>query len=161
MTIITSKAIPYALVCLVLCVARWGQNTVGVCFIWTSIGSWGKVLQRVVRAMTSMRYWKNRIITLLNDSSTASDCQIAILRWFFIRLNQLNSFRHGKGKILLDVFETSSRFKRKIQLRIHRIVNGRIPAFLTLKAFAEEIEIDLRCIRQIFLESLTTSLRDG
>jgi len=33
--------------------------------------------------------------------------------------------------------------------------------FLALKAFAEEVEICLRCIRQIFLERLTTSLRDG
>jgi len=39
------------------------------------------------------------------------DCQIDILRWFLIRLNQLNSSRHGKGKIPLDVSETSSRLK--------------------------------------------------
>jgi len=33
---------------------------------------WGKMLERVVRAGTPVRYWKNRITTLLNDSSTAS-----------------------------------------------------------------------------------------
>jgi len=36
---------------------------------------------------------------------------IAILGGFFIRLNQLNSSRHGKGKILLDVSESSSLLK--------------------------------------------------
>jgi len=44
---------------------------------------------------------------------------------------------------------------------IHRIVHGRISAFLALKAFVEEVEIDWRYIRQIFLERLITSLRDG
>jgi len=32
---------------------------------------------------------------------------------------------------------------------------------LALNALAEEIDIDLRCTRQIFPERLTTSLRDG
>jgi len=50
---------------------------------------------------------KNRITTLLNDSSTASGLP-NILTLFFIRLNQLNITMHGKGKILLDVPETSS-----------------------------------------------------
>ena len=88
---------------------------------------------------------------MLNDSSTASRLP-NFLMWFFVRLNQLNSSRHGKCKILLDVSETSS-FKIKTQLRIHRIENGRISAFLALKAFAEEIEIDLLCICQIFLSA--------
>jgi len=46
-------------------------------------------------------------------------------------------------------------------LWIHRIENGRISAFVELNSFAEEVEIDLRCICQIFLERLTTSLRGG
>ena len=37
------------------------------------------------------------------------DCQIVKLRWFFIRLDQLNSSMQGKGKILLDVSETTCR----------------------------------------------------
>ena len=53
---VTSKVVHYAFVNLVLCVARWGQNTVGVCFIWTSVGSWGKVLERVAHAMTPVRH---------------------------------------------------------------------------------------------------------
>jgi len=47
----------------------------------------------------------------------------------------------------------------KIQLWIYRIESGKIAAFLALNAVAEEIEIDLCCTRQIFLERLTTSLR--
>jgi len=39
---ITSNAVPYVFVNLVLCVARWGQNTGGVCFIWTSFGAYGE-----------------------------------------------------------------------------------------------------------------------
>jgi len=31
-------------------------------------------------------------------------------------------------------------------------------AFLALNTFAEEAEIDLRCIRQVFIERPTTSL---
>ena len=54
--LITSKAVHYAFVNLVLCVARWEQKTVDVCFIWTSVGSWGKVLERVVHAMTLVSY---------------------------------------------------------------------------------------------------------
>jgi len=49
----------------------------------------------------------------------------------------------------------------KIQLSIHRIESGKIAAFLALNAFAEEVEIDLCCTGQIFLERLTTSLRVG
>ena len=51
----TSNAVPYAIINLVLCVTRCGQNTVDVCFIWTSIGSWGKMLERVAHAMTPVR----------------------------------------------------------------------------------------------------------
>jgi len=50
---------------------------------------------------------------------------------------------YGKGRILLDVSETSSRFKRKTQLWIHRIENGRIPAFLASNTLAEDTAIDL------------------
>ena len=46
-----------------------------------------------------------------------------------------------------------------MQLWIHRIESGKIVAFQALNSFAEEVEIDLRCIGQIFLERLTTSLR--
>ena len=65
----------------------------------------------------------------------------------------------GKGKILLDVSETSSRINIRhscgsIELKMEKDL------FLALNAFAEEISIDLRCTRQIFLEHLTTSLRD-
>jgi len=49
--LITPKAVPYAFVNLVLCAAWWGQNTVDVCFIWASDGSWGKMLERVAHAM--------------------------------------------------------------------------------------------------------------
>ena len=48
------------------------QNTVSVCFFRTSVGSWRKMLERVDQTMPPVRYWKNRIITLLNDSTTAS-----------------------------------------------------------------------------------------
>ena len=86
------------------------------------------------------------------------DCQIAQIAIldFSIRLNQLNSSTHGKGEIILDESKTSSRLNIK-QLWIQRIENG-ISAFLALNALAEELEIDLRCTRRIFLESLTTSL---
>jgi len=50
-------------------------------------------------------------------------------------------------------------FNGKIQLWIYLIESGKIAAFLVLNAFAEEMEIDLCCTRQIFLERLTTSLR--
>jgi len=43
---------------------------------------------------------------------------------------------------------------------IHPIESEKIAAFLALNAFAE-VEIYLRCIRQIFLERLTTFLRVG
>ena len=88
-------------------------------------------------------------------------CEKAILRRFFIRLNQLNSARHGKGKILSDESEISSRLKVKYSYGSIELKNGRISTFLALNAFAKEVEIDLRCIRQIFLERLNTSLRDG
>ena len=52
--------------------------------------------------------------------------------------------------MLLYVSKKSS-FKRKIHLWIHRNENGRISAFLASNAFAEEVEIDLLCICQIFL----------
>jgi len=57
-----------------------------------------------------------------------------------------------------------------MQFWIHRIENERISAFSALNAFAEEVEIDFRSIRQIFLvktlkkistERLITSHRDG
>jgi len=46
-------------------------------------------------------------------------------------------------------------------LWICRIENDRISAFLASNALVEEIEIDLRCTRQILPERLTTSLLDG
>ena len=52
-------------------------------------------------------------------------------------------------------------FKLKIQLWIHRIENGRLSAFSALNPFAEEVEIDFRWIRQIFLERLNASHRHG
>jgi len=57
--------------------------------------------------------------------------------------------------------ETSSRFEGKIQFWIYRIENEKIVAFLALNAFAEEVEIDLHFVRQIFLERLSTSLLVG
>jgi len=86
---------------------------------------------------------------------------IAILRWFFIRLNQLNISTQGKSKIFLDVSTVQEivAFNGKIQLWIYRIESGKIAAFLAWNAIAEEVEIDLCCTRQIFLESPTTSLR--
>jgi len=110
----TSKAVPYALVCLVLCVAIWGQNTVDVCFIWISAGSWCKMLERIVHAMTSVRYWRRTASYLCQTIHRQQvDCQIAILQWFVTRLNQLNSSTHGKYKMLLNVSETSSRLNVK------------------------------------------------
>jgi len=44
----------------------------GLFFLWPSDDSWGKMLERVAHAMKPVRYWKNRIITLLNDETTAS-----------------------------------------------------------------------------------------
>jgi len=40
-------------------------------------------------------------------------------------------------------------------LWIHRIERGRISEFSALNTFAKELEIDLHCTRQIFLERLT------
>jgi len=80
---------------------------------------------------------------------------------FFIRLNQLNISKQRIDKILLDMTKTLSRFKGKIQLWVYRIESGKIAAFLASNAFADEVEIDLRCIRQICLENLTASLRPG
>jgi len=68
---------------------------------------------------------------------------------------------HRKGKIFLDVSEDIVTFEGEIKLLIHRIESGKIADFLALNAFAEEIEIYLRCIHQIFLEHLITSLRVG
>jgi len=87
--------------------------------------------------------------------------QIAILSWFFIRLNQLNISTQGKSKIFSDVSTVQDivAFNGKIQLWIYRIESGKVAAFLALNAFAEEIEIGMCCTRQIFLELLTTSLR--
>jgi len=48
-----------------------------------------------------------------------------------------------------------------MQFWIHRIENGRISALSALNAFAKEVEIDFRWIRQIFLERLITSHRHG
>jgi len=45
-------------------------------------------------------------------------------------------------------------FKSKIHLWINRIENGRISAFLPLSSFAEEVEVDLLCICQLFLSTL-------
>ena len=134
-----------------LCVARCGQNTVDVWSFKHPLAheercwrEWPTQWHRCVNE-------KNRIITLLNDSSTASWLP-NFLSWLFKCFNQLNSSRHVKGKILLDASEASS-FKIWIQLWIHRIENGRISAFLALNAFAEEVEIDLLCICQIFLRA--------
>jgi len=55
---------------------------------------------------------EQNLITLLNDSSTEVDCQIAIFGDFLCQ-NQLNSSMHGKGYKRLDVFETSSRLNIK------------------------------------------------
>ena len=46
-------------------------------------------------------------------------------------------------------------------LWIRRIESGKLAAFLALNLFAEEVEIDFRCIRQIFLERIITFLRIG
>jgi len=65
----------------------------------------------------------------------------------------------GKAdKTFLDVSENIVAFEIKIKLLIHRMESGKIAAFLVLNAFAEEVEIYWRCIRQIFLEHLTTFL---
>jgi len=53
---ITLKPVHYAFVNLVLCVARWGKNTMEICSIWTSVGWWGKVLERVAHTMAPVRY---------------------------------------------------------------------------------------------------------
>ena len=87
--------------------------------------------------------------------------QVAILRWFFIRLNQPNISTQGKSKIFLNVSTVQEivAFNGKIQLWIYPIENGKIAAFLALNAITEEMEIDLCCPRQIFLARLATSLR--
>ena len=65
-----------------------------------------------------------------------------------------------KSKIFLDVSTVQDiAFNGKIQLWIYRIESGEIAAFLALNAIAEEMEIDLCCTRQIFLELLKTHLR--
>jgi len=76
-------------------------------------------------------------------------------------LNQPNISTQGKSKIFLNVSTVQEivAFNGKIQLWIYPIENGKIAAFLALNAIAEEIEIDLCCTRQMFLELLTTSLR--
>jgi len=112
--LITSNAVPYAFVNLVLCVARWGQNIVGVCFIWTSVGSWGKMLERVAhtkRHRCAIKRAESQFCWTIHRQQV--DCQIAILRWFFIRLNQLNNSIHGNVKILYNLSETSSRLNVK------------------------------------------------
>jgi len=53
-----------------------------------------------------------------------------------------------------------SRLRGK-NLWIHRIKSGKIAAFLTLNAFAEEIEIYLGCNRPSFFERFITHLRVG
>ena len=67
----------------------------------------------------------------------------------------------GKNKMFSDVSTVQDivAFNGKIQLWIYRIESGKIAAFLALNAIAEEIEIDLCCTRQIFLELLNTHLR--
>jgi len=86
--------------------------------------------------------------------------QIALLSSFFIRLNQLNTSTQGKYIIFLDVLADIVALQNKIKLNIHRMESGKIAAFLILKASPEEVEINLRCIRQIFLERLNTFLSE-
>ena len=79
---------------------RWGKNTLDFHFIWTSVGSWGKILERVSHAMPSVRYKKNRIITLLNDSTSGD------VRWrpqAHISTNRWNKLRDG---ILIEICES-------------------------------------------------------
>jgi len=119
------------------------------------------MLDRVAHAMTPVSSLKNRIMTLLNDKTTASGFTNSYSQVIFILLNQLNISTQGKSKIFLDVSTVQEivAFNGKIQLWIYRIESEKIAAFLALNAIAEEIEIDLCCTRQIFLERLTTSLR--
>jgi len=51
--LMTSKAVSYALVCLVLCAARWGQNTVDIRWLMRKDGG------ESGHAMTPVRYGKN------------------------------------------------------------------------------------------------------
>ena len=57
-----------------------------------------------------------------------------------MRLNQPNTLMQGKDKMFLDVSEDDVAFESKIKLTAD---------FLTLNAFAEEVEIGVLCIHQI------------
>jgi len=73
-------------------------------------------------------------------------------------LNQLNISVQGIGKLFLDVSKTSSRLNIKHSCGSIEFESEKIAVFMALNAFAAEVEIDLRCVRQIFLDRLTTSL---
>jgi len=79
---------------------RWGKNTLDVYFIWTSVGSWGKILERVSHATPSVRYKKNRIITLLNDSTSGD------VRWRAQAHISTNRWNKLRDRILIEICES-------------------------------------------------------
>ena len=87
------------------------------------------MLERVVHVTTPVRYWKNRIITLLIDSSTASGLPNSFHKVLFYTFESAEQLHARKRQ---NTFRCVQGIVRKIQLWIHRIVNGRISAFLTL-----------------------------
>jgi len=92
--LITSKAAPYAFV---MC----GEMRAEHC---------GRLFHLNIRWLTrkdpGWREWPAQCTgaTLLNDLSTS--WLPNILNSFFVRLDQINSSMHGKGKILFDVSKT-------------------------------------------------------
>jgi len=79
---------------------RWGKSALDVYFVWTSVGSWGKILERVAHAMPSVRYKKNRIITLLNDSTSGD------VRWRPQALISTNRWNKLRDRILIEICES-------------------------------------------------------
>jgi len=78
----------------------------------------------------------------------------------FYTFESAKQLHAGKRQNTFRCFRDIVSYKHKTQLWIYRIENGKRSVSVALNAFAKEIEIDLRCTRQIFLEHLTTSLRD-
>jgi len=71
----------------------------------------------------------------------------------FDTFESVEQFHAREGRNSFRCVRDIVAFESKMQLWIHRIENGRIPAFSALNAFAEEVEIDSAGFVQSFLSA--------
>ncbi|XP_077969505.1 protein FAM200A-like [Styela clava] len=117
-----------------------------------------RVLKRVANLRSEvgafLKEQKHELLKRFSDNEWIA--KLLFLADFFNHLNQLNTSMQGSNKMFLDLSKDIVAFKAKMELWVHRMEHGKIAAFPTLNAFAEDEEFNFHNIRPIFLEHLSS-----